>query len=103
MPGDAPAYFSCAVRDVLSNISHDRWIGREEPLAWPPRSPDLNHLDICPWGHLKPLAHAAPVDNEETLHPSTMDACQGICNYPGTSEQMRRSMMRHVEACIESH
>jgi hypothetical protein len=28
MGGGAPAHFSRAVRDVLNNIYHDRWIGR---------------------------------------------------------------------------
>jgi hypothetical protein len=32
-----------------------------------------------------------------------VDASQTIRNYPGILEQMRRSMMRNVEACLESH
>jgi hypothetical protein len=54
-------------------------------------------------GHLKPLVYAAPVDNEEALHHRTVDACQTIRNYPGNFERIRRSMMRRVESCIESH
>jgi hypothetical protein len=38
--------FSRAVRDVLSNSYHDRWTGRGGPTAWPPRSPDMNPLDL---------------------------------------------------------
>jgi hypothetical protein len=32
----APAHFNRAVRDVLNNTEHDRWIGRGGPPAWPP-------------------------------------------------------------------
>jgi hypothetical protein len=32
MHGGAPAHFSRAVRDVLNNTYHDRWIGRGGPL-----------------------------------------------------------------------
>jgi hypothetical protein len=46
MHDGAPAHFSRAVRDVLNNTYHDRWIGRGGPTAWPPRSPDLNPLDF---------------------------------------------------------
>jgi hypothetical protein len=74
----------------------------EEDTAWPPRSPDLNPLDVYLWGHLKTLVYAAPVDNEEALH-RTVDACQTVRNYLGIFERMQRSMMIHVEACIESH
>jgi hypothetical protein len=78
-------------------------IGRGGPTAWPPSSPDLNPLDFYLWGHLKSLVYAAPVGKEEALLHGIVDACQTICNYPGIFERMRRSMMRHVEACIESH
>jgi hypothetical protein len=62
-----PAYFSRAVKNVLSNIYDDRWIGRGVTTAWPPRSPDLNPLNFYTLGHLKTLVYAAPVDNEEAL------------------------------------
>jgi hypothetical protein len=103
MHAGAPAHFSRAVRDVLSNTYHDRWIGTGGPTAWPPRSTDLNTLDFYLWRHLATLVYAAPVDNEEALHNRIEDACQTIRNYPGVSERMRRAVMRHVEACIESH
>jgi hypothetical protein len=51
-----------------------------------------------PVGHL----NAAPVDNEELLH-RIVEACQTISRYPGIFARMRRSMMRRVEACMESH
>jgi hypothetical protein len=48
--------FSRAVRDVLSNAYHDRFIGRGGPIAWPRRSPDLNPPDFYLCGHLNPLS-----------------------------------------------
>jgi hypothetical protein len=42
----AAAHFSRAVRDVLTDTYHGRWVGRGGPTAWPPRSPDLNPLDF---------------------------------------------------------
>jgi hypothetical protein len=98
----APARFTRAMRDVLNNTYHVRWIGTGGPTAWPPRSPCLSLLELYLRGHLKTLVYAAPVDNEEALHHRTVDACQNIRNYPGIFERMRRSMMRRVEACIES-
>jgi hypothetical protein len=95
-----------AVRHVLSNTYHNRWISTGGPTAWPPCStPDLKPMDFYEylWGHLKTLVYAAPVDNEETLHHRTVDACQTIRNCSGISERTQRSMMRRVEACVESH
>jgi hypothetical protein len=103
MHDGAPAYFSSAVRDILSNIYHGRWIITEGHTKWPSRSPDVSPLDFYLWGHLNTLAYAAPVDIKEAPHHRIVDAYQTICNYPGIIERMLRSMMRRVQACIEPH
>jgi len=41
------------------------------------------------WGHLQSLLHSAQIQNEETLHLNISDACQPICNQPGTSESLQ--------------
>jgi hypothetical protein len=28
----------------------ERWIGSDDPKAWPPKSPDLTHVDFFLWG-----------------------------------------------------
>jgi hypothetical protein len=99
MHDGAPAHFSRAVRDVLTNKYHGRWTGRGGPTAWPPRSPDLNPLYFYVWGNLQTLVYAAPVNKKEAFQ-GTVDACQTIRNCPGIFERMRRSMMRCVHACI---
>jgi hypothetical protein len=92
-----------AVRDVLSSTHRDQRLDRGGPTAWPPPSPHLSPLDFYLWGHLEARVYAAPVDNEAALHHCIVDACQTINIYPGMFERMRRSMMRCVEARIESH
>ncbi|KAJ4432524.1 hypothetical protein ANN_21146 [Periplaneta americana] len=47
----APAHFSRTARRYLERRFPDRWIGRGGPIAWPPRSLDLNPLDFYLWGH----------------------------------------------------
>jgi hypothetical protein len=44
---------SRAVRNVLSNTYHDRWIGRGGLSAWPPRPLDLNPMGFYLWRCLK--------------------------------------------------
>jgi hypothetical protein len=63
----------------------------------------LTRFNFYQWGHLKTLVYAVPVDNEEALHHRNGDACQTLHNYPAILERMRRSVMRRVEACTESH
>jgi hypothetical protein len=98
MADGAPLYFSRAVRDVLSNTYHDRWLDRGGPTAWSQCSPDLKPLDFYVWRHLILRVYAARVDNEDAHR--TVDACQTIGNYPGIFPRMWGSVMRRVEACI---
>ena len=47
----APAYFHLSVRRYLNRRYGDR------PVPCPPRSPDLNPLDLCVWGYAKGLVY----------------------------------------------
>jgi hypothetical protein len=94
-----PSHLRLAVRDVLSDTCHDRWTGRGGPTLATFEFPGFLRL----WRHQKIPVHADPVDKEETLHYRTVDACQTIRNYLGIFERMWLSMMRCVEACVESH
>ena len=47
-----------AVRELLSSVFPEQWIGREGPTACPVRSPDVNHLDVYGWGHLECTVYA---------------------------------------------
>jgi hypothetical protein len=103
MHDSAPAHFSRAVRDVLNNTYHDQWIGRGGSTAWPPRSPDLNPLDFYLWGHLKPVCIKLLLKTKRHLTIAMWMPVRLSATTPGIFERMRRSMMRRVEACTESH
>lgn len=46
MHDGAPAHFSRNARSFLDSTFPNHWIGREGPINWPARSPDLNPLDF---------------------------------------------------------
>ena len=50
MQDGAPPHFSFFVTDVLNERFPVAWIGRNGPILWPPRSPDLSPLDFFLWG-----------------------------------------------------
>ncbi|GFW67530.1 uncharacterized protein TNCV_3392011 [Trichonephila clavipes] len=51
----ATAYFSILMRDHFHAIYPGKWIRRSGPVAWSPRSPDLNLFDFFFWDSLKSL------------------------------------------------
>jgi hypothetical protein len=52
------------------------------PTAWPPRSSDLNPLDVYMLRHVKSLVYAAPVDNEAAFHHRIVDALSDYTQLP---------------------
>lgn len=49
----APPHIVRPVRDQLTQLFGDNWIGRYGPHDWPARSPDLTPLDFFLWGYVK--------------------------------------------------
>jgi hypothetical protein len=82
MHDGAVTHFSLIARRYLNRKFPGQWIGRGGPIAWPPRSPDLNTLDFL-WGHLKLFVYLSPVDYAETLRNQIVAGFQTICNMPG--------------------
>lgn len=75
-----PPHFHQAVRDLLNEQYPNRWISRVEPVAWPPRSLDLNSMNFYLWGHLKLLVYELPIGVEDVLRQRLMESCDKIPN-----------------------
>ncbi|KAJ8947217.1 hypothetical protein NQ318_001503 [Aromia moschata] len=60
-----PAHHAVTVRNWLNSEFKKHWIGRDGPILWPPRSPDLTILDIYLWGRLKQIVYREPLENDE--------------------------------------
>ena len=46
----APPHWVSDVRRFLDATFLNRWIGRDGPTPWPPRSPDITPLEFVLWG-----------------------------------------------------
>jgi len=45
----------------------NRWIGRDGPALWPPRSPDITPIDFFLWGYLKDKVFSTAVPDITNL------------------------------------
>lgn len=100
MHDGAPAHFSITARQYLDDVYPNRWIGRAGPQPWPPRSPDLNPLDFCIWGHLKSLVYTTPIECVNDLRNRIIAGCETIQNTPGIFQRLRQSMRRRLDSCL---
>lgn len=62
-----PAHWRIAVREYLDNVFPNSWIGREGPIPWPARSPDLTPLDFYIWGRAKELVYFEEITTRDEL------------------------------------
>jgi hypothetical protein len=92
----APAHFSIAVRNALSENLPDRWIGRGSPFPWPPRSPDLSVPDFWLWGAIRDQLYRQPVP--ETL--PELQARLSILLSTISSDTIKRAHDSFIQRCI---
>ena len=52
----------------------NRWVGRDGPTLWPPRSPDITPLDFFLWGYVKDKVFSTPVPDITNLKARITDA-----------------------------
>lgn len=62
-----PAHWHRAVRQFLDEQFLNRWIGRNGPILWPARSPDLTPVDYYVWGRAKHLVYSVEIIGREQL------------------------------------
>lgn len=95
-----PAHYAREVTEWLNNKFRDRWIGRNGPIVWPARSPDLTIADAFLWGRLKQLTYHQPIENNiDILKQRISESVQMI-----SLEEIRRSydhIRRQFEKCVE--
>ncbi|GBN55522.1 hypothetical protein AVEN_39201-1 [Araneus ventricosus] len=100
--GGSSAHFSRTVRHFLNATYLSRWIRHGGPVAWPPRSLDINPLDVSFWGHMKSLVYQTPVDSAEYLVAIIVVAADKINITLGIFERVRQPFLRRYELCNDT-
>ncbi|KAJ8951697.1 hypothetical protein NQ318_012239 [Aromia moschata] len=94
------ALHAVTVRNWLNSEFNEHWIGRDGPILWPPRSPDLTILDFYLWGRLKQIVYREPLENdEEQLKTRIQNAVKSL-----SIEEIRNSFNEfraRIEICAE--
>lgn len=96
----APPHWYRPARQWLDQHFGRCWIGRNGPMAWPPRSPDLTASDFWLWGHLKYLVYQTQPVNIDDLKEKIRRAFEVI------TEEQRLSAIgdfkRRVRLCLQN-
>lgn len=96
-----PAHYARSVRDYFDNTFPNRWIGRNGPILWPARSPDLTPVDFFVWGRLKDLVYDEEIMDIAHLRRKIEAGCIIIKNEMKlrvTTTEVRR----RARACVRN-
>ncbi|KAA6395443.1 MAG: putative transposable element tc3 transposase [Streblomastix strix] len=88
----APAHYERGIRESLDEVFPRRWIGRQGPINWPARSPDLSPLDFWLWGILEDKVYKSDPETIEELDIAIARECGAI------TAQMCKAAVRSFEA-----
>jgi len=75
----------------LDAIFPNTWIGRDGPILWPPRSPDITHLDFFLWRYVKDKVFSTPVPDITNSKARITDAFVTI------AEDMLENTWREID------
>lgn len=95
----APPHFARQVRETLNLTFRDRWIGREGPVNWPARSPDLTPLDFFLWGFIKGKVMATAPTTREDMRERIRQACNSVT--PEMLNRVRNCCIKRISKCLE--
>lgn len=94
----APVHHNALVQGELDDQFPDRWIGRNGPVQWPPRSPEFNKMDSFFWGYVKNEVYKIPPTTRDDMKDRIRNVFRSV------SVQMLRnvsdSFNDRFQACI---
>lgn len=96
----APAHWGLETRVWLNQNFPERWIGRDAPIPWPTRSPDLNVLDFFFWGFLKAHVYQVEIETEEQLIERINNAVREI-NNRNMLQNLIPNILTRCTICVE--
>lgn len=98
----APAHSAEIVKNWLDDSFPSRWIGRNGPIPWPPRSPDLTILDFFVWGTMKELVYSTPVRSLDDLY-ARIDSAAYKVRHKLRQINVPRVIAKRARLCIQNN
>lgn len=98
----APPHYAINVKQWLDQHFPNRWIGRNGPIRWPPRSPDITPLDFYLWGRMKNLVYAEEIRSREHLLIRINQAVLIVRQELSTSINLKLQIRKRINICIQN-
>ena len=95
----APPHYAVCSRQVMNEISDEKWIGRGGPVAWSPRSPDPAALNYFLWCSVKERVMAEKPTMPGLIKERIRRACTEII--PQLLAEVGRSFYQRINKWLQ--
>lgn len=99
----APPHFANIVRQYLNTEYGNHWIGRQGPVPWPARSPDLTPCDFFLWGEIKRRVYVEEAQSLEQLKNKINQAFEEVKNNVVVLNKLKNNVQKRARLCLEQH
>jgi hypothetical protein len=72
-----------------------RWVERDVPIPWAPRSADITPLDFFLWGYVKDIVYKTRVTTLEELQLRIVATIETV------TPEMLENIWREIEYCLD--
>jgi hypothetical protein len=86
-----PRHWAFLFREFIHMHFPGRCVGRDRPIPWPPRSPDITLLDFFLWGYFKDIVYKTSVTSLDELKLRIVAAIETV------TPQMLENTWREIE------
>lgn len=97
----APPHWGLEVRGFLNRNFPGKWIGRDGPILWAARSPDLTPLDFYLWGYLKDRVYRRRPNSLEQLRQYIAEEISFISR--DTFQATFENFQKRLELCLQEN
>ena len=73
-----PSHWGLEVRQFLNDTFPERWIGRDGPIPWPPRFPDITSLDFFLRRYVKDIFYRTKLRDASDLQQRIIEALDTV-------------------------
>lgn len=97
----APPHYQAQVKRYLDELLPNSWIGRNGPVLWPARSPDLSPLDFFVFGAIKDLVYVRSYATQEELLEAVINVFDSL-----DGRKIRRainSVLKRCRMCVDNN
>lgn len=98
----APAHCGRRVRAWLDMNFSNKYISRNGPINWPPRSPDLTPLDFYVWGRMKEVVYFSDVNSLDELN-RRIDIAADQIRIELRTMDIARNIAKRAYACVTAN